>query len=224
MLQHCGLKAAPFLCISPGAALSLCRSLPGPRAAAGRAAEHRRAGPLRGKRKCRQPPTETDALQGEVSLLGSQQPPSLLKPSNTAWKEQIASLTQLNAHLNQLNLQLPGKTSRDGSALSCAQIAARSPTWTPSASTKQWKCVLHTVCSDLDFEGKIHFLSKCDGVSGSNQISPGPSSGRSLCVPQPRLGRAVQAWSGTARQGSAPTCTAAVPSGEGFFVTVLRFH
>lgn len=116
MLQHCGLKAAPFLCISPGAALSLCRSLPGPRAAAGRAAEHRRAGPLRGKRKCRQPPTETDALQGEVSLLGSQQPPSLLKPSNTAWKEQIASLTQLNAHLKSTT------TGKDQPGWLCAQL------------------------------------------------------------------------------------------------------
>lgn len=155
MLQHCSLKAAPFLCVSPGAVLSLCRSLPGPHTAAGRAAVHRRAGPLHRKRKCGHPPTESDAFQGEVSLLGSQQPPSLLKPSNTAWKEQLASLTQLNAHLNQLNLQLPGKTSRDGSVLSCAQIAARSPALTFAASTKQWKRVPCTMCSDLQFEGKI---------------------------------------------------------------------
>lgn len=56
------------------------------------------------------PPTATDARHQELILVtraGSH--PLLLKPSNKAWKEQLAFLTQLNAHLNQLNLQLPGK-------------------------------------------------------------------------------------------------------------------
>lgn len=65
------------------------------------------------KRKFRKPlmpPTATDARHQELILVtraGSH--PLLLKPSNKAWKEQLAFLTQLNAHLNQLNLQLPGK-------------------------------------------------------------------------------------------------------------------
>lgn len=56
------------------------------------------------------PPTASAARRREGSLVPrARSHPLLPKPRNQARKEQLASLTQLNAHLNQLNLQLPGK-------------------------------------------------------------------------------------------------------------------